>query len=74
MKLVELYDGTIFECQMIVNLLENEGIEARLKDEIMGGRSGLWRPGGSVKVLVMDADFEKARTIVKQFEQSRQAE
>jgi hypothetical protein len=44
MKIVELYEGTLFECQMIKNLLENEGIESQLTDEIMGSRAGAaWR-------------------------------
>jgi hypothetical protein len=36
MRLIELYEGTLFECQMVKNLLENEGIESSLKDEITG--------------------------------------
>ncbi|MDP3443333.1 MAG: hypothetical protein Q8T08_10800 [Ignavibacteria bacterium] len=40
MKLVELYEGTLFECQMIKNLLENEDIEPNLNNEIIGTRGG----------------------------------
>lgn len=74
MKLVELYDGTLFECQMIRNLLENEGIESSLKDEIIGtvgGGGGVFRPGFGVKVIVSDENFEKAKTIVNDFEKAR---
>jgi hypothetical protein len=74
MKLVELYDGTLFECQMIQNLLENDGIESSLKDEIIGttgGGSGMFRPGFGVKIIVSDENFEKAKMIVNDFEKTR---
>lgn len=72
MKLVELYDGTLFECQMIKNLLENSGIESSLKDEIIGTRSPVWTPGSGVKVIVSDLDYDKAKLIVTEYEKSRQ--
>lgn len=71
MKLVELYDGNLFECQMIKNLLENKAIYAHLKDEIMGSRGFGFRPAGGVKLVVSDDDYERARKIVMQFEETR---
>ena len=72
MKLVELYDGTLFECQMLKNLLENEGIDSNLKDEIIGTRGGgLWRPAGGVKVIISEENYDKAKMIVRKFEESR---
>ena len=72
MKLVELYDWTLIECQMIKNLLENEGIESILKDVQIGTRGGSWSPRGGVKLMVTDSDFEPAKTVVEVFEKSRQ--
>lgn len=71
MKLIELYDGSLFECQMIKNLLQNEGIKAVLKDTITGSRAGLWQPGGAVKLVVTDEDYERARLIVLRYELSQ---
>jgi len=71
MKLVELYNGSLFECQMIKNLLENEGIESFLKDEIIGTRSPVWSPGSGVRIIVSDLDLDKALLIVKEYEASR---
>jgi uncharacterized protein (DUF1330 family) len=74
MKLVELYEGTLFECQMIKNLLENEGIESDLNNEIIGTRGGnIFRQEGGVKVIVTDDNYDKARMIVIEFEKSRKA-
>ena len=71
MRLVELYNGTLFECQMIKNLLENAGIESFLKDEIIGTRSPIWSPGGGVRVIVSDQEYEQARLIVAEYESTK---
>jgi hypothetical protein len=72
MRLVEIYEGTLFECQMIKNLLENEGIESNLKDEIIGTRGGeIWHPAGGVRLIISDEYFNRARMIVNEFEISR---
>lgn len=68
---VVVYDGTLFHAQMIKNLLENEGVESFLKDEIIGSRSGeIWRPGGGVKVVVYGNDLMKALKVVEDYENS----
>lgn len=73
MKIAELYEGTLFECQMIKNLLENEGIESQLTDEIMGSRAGAaWRTAGGVRIIVSEENFDKARLVVSAFERSRE--
>jgi hypothetical protein len=71
MRLVEIYEGTLFECQMIKNLLENEGIESNLKDEIIGTRGGnVFRPAGGVKIVITEDNYEKAKIIISEFEKS----
>ncbi|WP_420387217.1 putative signal transducing protein [Roseivirga sp.] len=74
MKLIQIYEGTVFECQMVKNMLENEEIKAVLKDEVIGSRGHAWMPTDSVKVLVMEEDLEAAVIIANQFRASRQAE
>jgi len=74
MKLIELYDGTLFDCQMIKNLLENEGIDSDLKDEIIGTRGGgVWRPAGGVKIIISDENYDNAKKIISKFEESRKS-
>ncbi|NHB68639.1 putative signal transducing protein [Perlabentimonas gracilis] len=65
--LVEVFDGSLFDCQMIANILENNGIESSLKDEIIGSRGGGWRPAGNVKVIVSDLDYSKAKLAVNEY-------
>lgn len=72
MRLIEIYEGTLLECQMIKDLLENEGIESNLKDEITGTRGGsLWIPAGGVKIIISDDYYDKAKIIVNEFEKFR---
>ncbi|PKP30158.1 MAG: hypothetical protein CVT99_14495 [Bacteroidetes bacterium HGW-Bacteroidetes-16] len=72
MRIVELYEGTLFECQMIKNLLENEGIESNLNNEIIGTSGGnIYRPAGGVKIIVSDDNYDKAKMIVNEFEKTR---
>ena len=72
MKLIEVFDGTLFQAQMVKNLLENEGIESSLKDEQIGTRGGgAWRPAGGVKVIVSDLNYDRAKSVIDKFEESQ---
>ncbi len=71
MRIVELYNGNLFECTMLKNILENEGIETFIKDELIGTRSAVWSPGGGVRLMVGDDNYEAARKIVEAFESNR---
>lgn len=73
MKLIEIFDGTPFQAQMVKNLLEIEGIEAFLRDEIIA-RNPVFRPGGGVKVMISESDYEKAKLIVIEYEKSQRDE
>ncbi|MDD3878166.1 MAG: DUF2007 domain-containing protein [Bacteroidales bacterium] len=69
---MKLFEGTLFECQMIVNLLKNEGIESYLNNEIIGTRGGnIYSSTGGVTIIVADSNYNKAKEIVSAFEKSR---
>ena len=74
---VEIFRGMIYQAHMVVNLLENAGIEAYLQDEISGTLNMPWDSSGGVgmvKVTVSSADYEKAQAVVKEYEQNLQGE
>jgi hypothetical protein len=73
MKMIEIFDGNSFQAQMVKNLLENEGIESFLKDEIIA-RSPVFRPEGGVRVMISELDYEKAKQIVDEYEQLQKNE
>ena len=70
MKLIEIFEGNPFQARMVKNLLENEGIESFLKDEIIA-RSPIFRPGGGVRVMISELDYEKAKLVVNEYERSQ---
>jgi len=74
---VEIFRGMIYQAHMVVNLLENAGIEAYLQDEISGTLNMPWDSSGGVgmvKVTVSSADYEKAQAVVKEYEQNLKGE
>jgi hypothetical protein len=70
---VEVYTGILWEAEMVKNILENEGIEAFVNDEFIGTIVPFYiTPGlGSVKVVVSNLDFDKAKLVVAEFEKNR---
>lgn len=70
---VEVFSGTAWQAGMVRSILENAEIEAFILDEIMGTYNPWWTaPGGagSVRVVVSNKDYAKARVIVKEFEKN----
>lgn len=68
---VSVFTGYDWEAAIVKHLLENEGIEAFIKDENLSTvapmyvSSGSW---GTVTVIVSGLDYEKSRPIVAEFE------
>lgn len=69
-ELTQIFAGTILQAEMVKSLLLDAGIEAFLKDEHMG----TWFPfqtapgaAGSVKVVVSNLDYEKAKAVVDEY-------
>jgi hypothetical protein len=75
--LVVVFSGNTFEADRVKIELENDGIPAFLKDEIIGTVAP-WHaaPGGvgAVKVTVAQRDIDKANSIIQQFKKSNTKE
>lgn len=69
--LVEIYSGIVWQAEMVKDLLGNEGIEAFLKNEITGTLNFPWDGFGSVKVIISNLDFDKAKVIVDEYNKSQ---
>ena len=68
---IEIYAGNIIEAGIVKSLLEDAGISAYLKDEIMGTMNPWFvSPGGAgaVKVIISNLDFEKGKLIVDEYQ------
>jgi hypothetical protein len=70
---IEIFRGMIYQAQMVVNLLENAGVDAYLQDQITGTLNLPWDNSGGigmVKVTVSSIDYEKAKAVVEEYEQN----
>ncbi len=75
-KLIEIFAGTTWQAGMVKSLLEDAGIKAFMKDEIIGTLNPWWTaPGGagSVSVFISSLDFDKAKPIVDDYENNLKA-
>lgn len=66
-ELVEVFAGTTWQAEMVKSLLADAGIDAFLKDEIIGTLSPWWTASGgvgSVKVVVSYLDIGQAKLVV----------
>ncbi|MFM1756809.1 MAG: hypothetical protein RL621_1782 [Bacteroidota bacterium] len=73
MESIEVFAGNIAEVGLIQSLLDKDGIKSWLRDEIMGTLNPWYVvPGGAgaIKVLVLKADFDQAKSIVEEYERS----
>lgn len=67
---VDVFVGTSWQAGQVQELLENAGITALLRDEVMGRIDApALAPGsmGCVKVMVSSEDVERAETVIKDF-------
>lgn len=73
-KPVKIFTGISWEAEMLKNMLENDGIDAYMNNEIMGTLAPFYsNPGlGAVTLIVSSQDFEKAKIIVQEFEKGRE--
>jgi hypothetical protein len=70
-NMIEIYSGTPWQCGMVKSLLENEGIEAFMVDEIIGTLSPWWTDAGGagpVRIMISSLDEDRARVIVDQYQ------
>jgi hypothetical protein len=71
---VEVYSGLAWQAEMVKDLLQNEGIEAFLNNQISGSLNLPWEGIGSVKVVVANLDYEKAMQVVEAFQKSEEGQ
>ncbi len=70
---VEVFAGNNWQTALVKSLLENDGIEAFLKDEIIGTLQPWWSDAGGagpIRVFVAIKNEDQARLIVKEYLQN----
>ena len=72
-RLSIIYAGNIVQADLLKCLLEGEGIQVFLQDEILGMVAPWYVAAGgagAVKVAIANSDVDKARPIVEEFVKS----
>lgn len=70
---VVVFTGHAWEAEMLVTILDNEGIKAFVNNEVIGTLFPFYTtPGmGAVRVVVSKTDAEKANMVVADFQKDR---
>lgn len=59
------------EANLIKGLLASEGIESKVLGEYLQGAMGELPPGGLIRVVVHESDFESANTIIENWREAK---
>ena len=63
--MIKVFEGNLWEAQLIKGLLESNEIDSMIEDDTMGAiTSPYLNAGGDVKVLVNDDDVERAKLVI----------
>ncbi len=73
-ELIEIFSGSAIQAEIVKSILNDNEIEAFLKDEYMGTLAPWYAaPGGagSVKVVISSLDYPQAKIIVDQYQEPK---
>ena len=61
----EVFEGSLWEAEIVKGLLQAEIVDCMLRDETLGAITSPYLTlGGNVKILVNDEDYQRASRIV----------
>ncbi len=61
----EVFEGSLWEAEIVKGLLQAEKVDCMLRDETLGAITSPYLTlGGNVKILVNDEDYQRANRIV----------
>ncbi len=70
-----IFTGTAWQAGLVKDFLEESGIEAYFRDEMMGSFNPWWSvPGGTsnVKVMTSGRNYRRAMDLIRQYERENQ--
>lgn len=60
-----MFEGSLWEAEIVKGLLQAEEVDCMLRDETLGAVTSPYLTlGGNVKILVNDEDYQRATRIV----------
>ena len=69
-KIIELYRGELWECQLLESMLKSESIDCFLRNEVGVGYSPIIISAQLIQVMIKESDKEAGINIVDKFKQN----
>lgn len=64
-RIVELYRGELWECQLMESILKDNGIDCFLKNNIRSGYGPIVSPAEQVLIMINESDMKKGLTVLE---------
>lgn len=71
-RIVELYRGELWECQLLESILKNNNIDCFLTNSTRSGYGPIVTPAQQIQIMIKDSDSIRGIEILKEFEQNNQ--
>lgn len=71
-KIIELYRGELWECQLLESILKNNNIDCFLTNSTRSGYGPIVTPAQQIQIMIKDSDSIRGIEILKEFEQNNQ--
>lgn len=71
-RIVELYRGELWECQLLENILKDEGIDCFLTNSVRSGYAPIIAAAQQVQIMIRESDLPRAGGILETFRRNNQ--
>lgn len=71
-KIVELYRGELWECQLLESILKDNNIDCFLTNSTRSGYGPIVAPAQLIQIMIKESDTIKGTEILKHFKQNNQ--
>lgn len=67
-RIVELYRGELWDCQLLESMLKDENIDSFLQNSVRSGYGPIVISAQLVQIMIRDADAERALEVLQRYE------
>lgn len=71
-RIVELYRGELWECQLLESILKDEGIDCFLTNSVRNGYAPIIAAAQQVQIMIRESDLPRAGGILEAFRRNNQ--
>lgn len=71
-RIIELYRGELWECQLLESILRSESVDCFLKNNIGNGYNPIIISAQQVQIMIKQSDLAKGLRIVEDFKRNNQ--